>query len=325
LSAVSRQTREAPQRNGGSAKEVERFAWTVAEQKASREQNHASLEERVEFIEQQIGDNADGHAKQIEALAANHKKLTGILEDLHSKVKGEKGVRYEHHATISERLQYLENFVGESADKHEKYLNDIQKAHSKLKDLQNTMSDTQSTHSDHRATMEERLEFIEKQIGESADMIKNEAGAKQALAELQANHKQLSSSLDTLHGKVKNDKEERQGHHATVAERLQYLENFIGESADKHDKHIKELDSAHAKLKDIRDRPKKISKKEQNIKQPWKSDWSSLKGKSGTQQTSTKSRYRHLIRTIKRWSIFWMTYMAKLEEKRTLVMLIMLH
>jgi len=217
----------------------------AAAEKQLREQHHATIEERLEFLETQVGDTADKHSKTLDALEANHSKLANTLNELHGKVKGEKAERDSHHATISERVDYLEQFVGESADKHDKHLREIEAAHSKLKDLHGQVAGHRSQADEHHATMEERLEFIEKQINDSAD------NHTKAVEQLDANHKKLLGNLDQLSSKAKAEKEARDGHHATISERLEFLETFVGESADKHDKHLKEIEAANSKVKDM--------------------------------------------------------------------------
>jgi len=58
-------------------------------------------------------------------LESNHKQL---LDELHGKAESEKDERDGYQATLTERLDFLERMVGESADDldelHEKYQGD---------------------------------------------------------------------------------------------------------------------------------------------------------------------------------------------------------
>jgi len=90
---------------------------------------NASVSERLEFIEQQIGNSADNQHKLMEALEAKQRRLTGVLDDL----SGSLGEREVLGATLQERVNYLEKFIGESADKHG---NAIEAAQAKLADAQ---------------------------------------------------------------------------------------------------------------------------------------------------------------------------------------------
>ena len=61
-----------------------------------------------------LGDSAEKHAKEIEA--ANEK-----LKDLHAALKT--CAKTEHHATLEERMKFVEKLLGESADKHDSHMN----------------------------------------------------------------------------------------------------------------------------------------------------------------------------------------------------------
>ena len=56
------------------------------------------------------GDSADEHSKEIEAA---HPRLV----DLHDAIQ--KCAKSEHHNSLEQRMDYLEKFLGESADKHD--------------------------------------------------------------------------------------------------------------------------------------------------------------------------------------------------------------
>jgi len=214
----------------------------------ARQQHHATMEQRMEFLEKQLGDSADNHQKltdELENLKGKHKKISQDYDALHGHVKGEKDAREQHHATVEERLQYLEQFVGDSADKHAKAVKDLEAAHSRIKDFHGHMVGVKANQESHKANMEERLEFLERQIGDSADRHSEELEA------LKGNHSKLSKTLDQLHGHIKGEKDQREKHHATIEERVNFLETTVGDSADKHDKMSKQLDAAHSSLKDI--------------------------------------------------------------------------
>merc|ERR1740139_262154 len=64
-----------------------------------------------------------------------------------------------HHATLGERVKYLEKALGDSADKHTAELNKLRDAHTKH--AQDIIG--------HTATVDERLCFVEKLLGDSAN------------------------------------------------------------------------------------------------------------------------------------------------------------
>merc|ERR1712060_1019791 len=63
--------------------------------------HHASINERVDYLENVIGTNADKHAKELEKLARSHKELTGEL-----KAEG-----------VTERVSKLEKALVETAER----------------------------------------------------------------------------------------------------------------------------------------------------------------------------------------------------------------
>jgi len=217
----------------------------MTNEKAARDRHHATVEERLEFLEKQVGDAADFHSKAMQSMENNHKKLVSSLEEVHSKVKGEKEARSAHHATIAERLEFLEKFVGESADKHERHLKEIESAKSRLADMNGAVFGEKAAREKHHATMEQRLEQIEKLLGESIDT------HSKSVRQLELKHGDLRGLMDALHGHVKNDKESRNADHSLMNDKLSLLEVYMNDSASKHDKHLKEIDAAHSKIREL--------------------------------------------------------------------------
>jgi phosphopantetheine adenylyltransferase len=159
------------------------------------------------------------------------------LEEAIEKVMSHVDSHGEAHSTVLERVEYLENFIGESADKHKAI---------------------QDGHDEHKTSMETRLEYIEGLIGDSADKHSNE----------------LNSAMDKLHDLHAAIASCAKADHASgIEKRIDYLEKFIGEGADNHDNlkttleermeylekllgdsaegHAKEIHSAGAKMKDL--------------------------------------------------------------------------
>merc|ERR1719272_2487566 len=92
----------------------------------------ASMQTRLEYMEGLLGDSADKHSKATDELAA----LQAAMNDKHAAASGDQAAmsaqlaqlqsqlslcaKSEHHASLEQRLEYLERLLGESADKHEK-------------------------------------------------------------------------------------------------------------------------------------------------------------------------------------------------------------
>merc|ERR1719272_1897161 len=74
----------------------------------------------------------------------------------------------EHRTTMETRLEYIEGMLGDSADKHAKEIEHLSSSHAaKLADLHLAVSVCAKT--DHHVTLEQRLDFLERTLGESAE------------------------------------------------------------------------------------------------------------------------------------------------------------
>lgn len=110
----------------GSALEVLKKAHDdLASGKAELEVHHASMHERIQYIESVIGDSADKHARELDALKAAHDKHNQAL------AKHAKGCR-DLEGSIAERLDNLENNQTESASKT---MQELLAAHQKIDNM----------------------------------------------------------------------------------------------------------------------------------------------------------------------------------------------
>jgi len=103
----------------------------------------------------------------------------------------------------------------------------------------------------------ERLDLLEQTVGESADNLDELYEKYQgehtgihtaAFATLEDNHTKLSRALDELSGKVNREADTSRESHASKEERLAVLEQFSGESADKHSRHANSIEEVRAEL-----------------------------------------------------------------------------
>merc|ERR1719277_2801634 len=115
----------------------------------------------MEYLEKAIGDSVEQHANVAAMTQAK-------LEQLHSKVNEQDRERQKHggelsstkdklsqsHATIEERLAYIEKAVGESFERHALELDSLKGAH---KGLHTESRDQKARHS----ALEERIDYIE--------------------------------------------------------------------------------------------------------------------------------------------------------------------
>merc|ERR1712050_486065 len=159
---------------------------------------HASVEERIKYLEKELGDSADKHAKALSTLEASHKKLEGGLDALHGHVNGLGDTHEKMHATVEERVKFLEKELGDSADKHLKQIRELEALNDGHKKMGNRLDDLHGhikgmsdyVSSKHHFSLEERVKYIEKEMGDSAEK------HARALEEDDANHKKLNAALD---------------------------------------------------------------------------------------------------------------------------------
>lgn len=218
----------------GSDLESMRQAHVIgAKEKAALQAHHASLAERVEYIEKTLGSSADRHAREV---AAAH----GRLDQLHSKLADEGASREAHHASvqafltrerearemhqasIQERLVYLEDLLGESADKHAQDLQTQHTAlHSRVGVLEQKLNDNFAGLRDHvHSEKQLRAQHIE------------------SMAEQMASEKRARDALEqAVHHHFSRERQAREGHEASVQEQL----GLEQASRDRHHEHIQEL------------------------------------------------------------------------------------
>jgi len=248
LDSLEQSAAESAERHEKHFKELEGASAKLRElarERSSSTSTIALLQERLELLEKQSGNSVEGQARALDALEAKQKKMRTTLEEVQLSLKGEKEVRDSNQTSMMERLEYLERFVGESSDKHEKHFKDLETAHNRLKEVQTLTASEKVTRDQHKTAMEERIFLIERQMGEASE------NHSKALESLEANLRKLRCGLDELQSSFKGEKETRDSHHSTVGDRLDYLEKFVSESSDKHDKHSKDLETMHGRLKEI--------------------------------------------------------------------------
>lgn len=204
----------------GALGELRRGHTALAGQKAALQDNHAVLKDRLGALEHAHTEQAERHAGEVNALKAAHRKLTTDTQAHQTKVAGqlaEHGRSTEsHHATVQDRLEYLERSVGDSADKHAKALEVHKTAHGKL-------ADAHRAQQEHHASLEQRLEFLEVTVGMSADRHPLMLEARSAASSPGSHFRGLLSTASAtapLGG--------GQGASGSLAARLELLEGLLG-------------------------------------------------------------------------------------------------
>merc|ERR1712039_919367 len=107
-----------------------------------------------------LGDSADKHAQELQALKEAHAKFLASHGKHAKDLDGLKAL-HAHHATMGERIDYLEKMLGDSADKHFEELQALKAAHAKHADaLSRHARDANASLTQH-ATVGQRIEFLE--------------------------------------------------------------------------------------------------------------------------------------------------------------------
>eukprot|EP00435_Cladocopium_sp_Y103_P032557 s1038_g8.t1 len=220
---------------------------------SAKDQHHASLQQRVDYLEKIMGDSADKHAahmKKLEELQSHsddHKGRHAEMAEHVTRLKQEKESLSKRHASFEERMRFLEQSLGDSADRHQKEL----KAH-------------KDTHSQQHAGLEERMKYLEKVLGDSAEEhAKLLAKQKKDLEDHKQSFMNHQRDFDDHRTQLKSQQAmvER---HATLEQRLDFLEQTIGDSAQHHMKqlqaHKADLDQKHQAHSSLADRVEYMEK-----------------------------------------------------------------
>eukprot|EP00931_Biecheleriopsis_adriatica_P076959 TRINITY_DN5061_c0_g1_i1.p1 TRINITY_DN5061_c0_g1~~TRINITY_DN5061_c0_g1_i1.p1 ORF type:complete len:1654 (-),score=515.86 TRINITY_DN5061_c0_g1_i1:27-4988(-) len=199
------------------------------------QEKFATIEERIAYLEQELGSHAEKHG---EALTGAH----GKLQELHDSFVE----RHAHHLSMEERLSYVEKMMGDSAEKHAKELEALKDTHSKLHDAHHEHKSESAKEAQEKfATIEERIAYLEQELGSHAE--------------------KHGEALSGAHGKLQEmcDKlSERDVHHLTLDERVAWIEKTVGDTAENHEKELKELKDTHSELHNAHQEHKVESAKE---------------------------------------------------------------
>mmetsp|Transcript_36763 Transcript_36763/g.85400 ORF Transcript_36763/g.85400 Transcript_36763/m.85400 type:complete len:165 (-) Transcript_36763:84-578(-) len=157
-----------------------------------------------------MGDSFDKHAKEVATLKNAH--------ETHARTHKEHQAK---HATLEDRMEYIEKAICDSADKHSAALMaqqaKLEQLHSKVGEAQkqhlqnaNDLGSHREQLEQHHYALEERMAYIEKAIGDSADK-----------------HRRELEQLKSAHAKIVGDGKDVKVKHATLEERLNYIENWF--------------------------------------------------------------------------------------------------
>ena len=128
---------------------------------------------------------------------------------------------------LPQRVDMLERLFGDSADRQGR---EWEAATAKLGQLAGKLSEHQGSLQEreaHHASLNSRVDFLEKLLGESADR-----------------HTRELEAARTANQKVERESKQREAHHASMQERLVYMEKLVTDSVGKH---AQEIETAHAR------------------------------------------------------------------------------
>lgn len=248
--------------HGNSLQELQKSHSSLMGEKAMLDNHHATLKERVTYLEGLLNDSADKHSNKLDQAHTRLDEMHGRLSSVekigpalmeikrgHSDVTNHAKMLATDHAALKDRLDNVEAVFGDAANRQTKDLVALKTSHANHANMLTKHAanlDSFQKHHEHHASLPERVGYLEQLLNDSAD--------KHA-AEVQKLHDKIAKEAlarEKHHGSVKDllnrHEEDRGQHHATIAERLKYLEGVLHDSADKHARELSNMSTQHQKL-----------------------------------------------------------------------------
>eukprot|EP00928_Gymnodinium_smaydae_P039578 TRINITY_DN27003_c0_g1_i1.p1 TRINITY_DN27003_c0_g1~~TRINITY_DN27003_c0_g1_i1.p1 ORF type:complete len:629 (-),score=185.07 TRINITY_DN27003_c0_g1_i1:304-2190(-) len=207
-------------------------------------------ERRMELLERSLGESTTAHGRHASDLELHRTRL----QELFDHVKDQGDARERSHGELLQRLLDVESYAEECSQRHTRDLHGAMQAwqqpqeswerrHSgvdqRVQALERLLGDTQSKHGEfHEALQAHGRKFNE----EIKSLLASQTSAHGKLQQ------ELLARIASAHGRVREESEARERHHATVQQRLDFLERAIGDSADKHQKSGKFLEDLRREL-----------------------------------------------------------------------------
>jgi len=183
-----------------------------------------------------MGESADKHKRHMQELDSNHARM----RDLEVLVKNERTRRDEQQMGVSTHLEKLSKLIEDTGEKHAKVATALDLEHKKLR----------AGLEAHNVTLESRLEFIEKFVGESCSKLDKHASDIETV-----NHK-----LKDFQGYYSGERVVRDKNHSLLSERIDMLDKTSRDSLDSLSETVRGLDieqrKIHASLNELHGRVK---------------------------------------------------------------------
>jgi len=220
-------TKAIVQRQQANANELDDI---LARERQDRDVHHTSLGSRIESIEKSLPKLKDEisslktllRGQDVVMILQAHEDEMKSIKDFHADLRNRHGASDQHHASMQQRVDYLEKMMGDSADKHAAHVKQLEELRRSHDDSHGRHANVAQALKDKHASVEERLKFLEQAIGDSADRHSQEL-------------KQTKTQLEALHGKLSDEQGRK---HASLEEKVKYIEKLIGDSADEHAKKL---------------------------------------------------------------------------------------
>jgi len=216
----------------------------------------AALGERVDALQRQLEASSD-EIGQVRSRLASYDRLGESINDVKKSQDklAKDAIDNPHHAGVQERLSYIENLLGDSADQHAAELAQLKKSHDQHKDAISKHAkelEAIKGKAAHHATLAERVDYLENFMGSSADKHSSELEAAHVKADalhgrLLSLERQAAGSNEAQKRIVPAGQSSAEEQVFAIKDRVDYLETLIGDSMDKHAKELRALKDNHSK------------------------------------------------------------------------------
>jgi len=206
------------QKHDKHVKEID--ALKTSHMKSSSETNghHASMEQRVTFLEEKIRDSVEKHQKDLVAHRSKVEEVRGHLLDERSQREAHVSILDElrkSHSSVSsslmERLDFLESSFSDTSNRHKQ---EIAAAHSQLDLLHNNFSDNTGA----RDALVREVESIK------AALAKHSADVHGHLADERSQRDMWKTSIEDV-------KKAQSSHQSSLSDRVKKLERTFTDSS----------------------------------------------------------------------------------------------
>jgi len=203
--------------------------------------NHAEWEKDQAALEQAEMELHQNQMRLLREQMSNFARELMQLRQVVGEMQQDRGAVDSHHASMAERMDFLEKAFGDSADNHMKELQAMQDAHSKQAQ---SLQALHGLHA-HSATMEERINYVEKLIGDSADQRIEENKGRHVFGIPAAGAiLERLRGIERLEGIV-NDVQAKHDNHGRALESLKTAHDRHAISMSKYTRDIEQLADRH--------------------------------------------------------------------------------